>query len=93
LAINLFTPGQYLPMHSDLFGKYKKIHNVQEKNIERYILMLQNNKPGQILQIENKSYSDWESGDCFGWKYNQPHAFYNFSMENRYAVQITGVVK
>lgn len=93
LAINYFKPGQYLPLHSDLYGKYIKIYNVNPQNIMRFILMLEDSSPGQILQIKNSCFGNWKSGDCFHWVYDDKHAFYNFSMKDRYAVQITGVVK
>jgi hypothetical protein len=92
-AINLFKPGQYLPIHTDIFGKYMKLYDVKFENIVRYIIMLEDSLPGQILQIESKCIGEWNSGDCFGWKYNQRHAFYNFSMKDRYAIQVTGTLK
>jgi hypothetical protein len=57
------------------------------------MVMLEDNYPGQILQIKDICISSWKSGDCFGWKYDDLHAFYNFSMNDRYAIQITGVEK
>jgi hypothetical protein len=35
----------------------------------------------------------WKAGDCFSWKNITLHAFYNFSKADRYALQITGVLK
>lgn len=93
IGVNLFKPGQYLPVHTDLFGKYIKVHNVDYDKIVRYILMLENSEDGQILQIENSLFTGWVSGDCFGWSCSEKHAFYNFSIKNRYAIQITGVLK
>lgn len=93
IAVNLFHPGQYLPIHTDIFGKYIKVYGSDFSNIVRYVMMLEDNSPGQILQISNKCYSNWKSGDCFGWKCDELHAFYNFSMKNRYAIQITGEMK
>jgi hypothetical protein len=93
LAINLFKPGQYLPVHQDIFGKYKKIYNISFEKVVRYVVMLEDSFPGQIIQISDLSFSKWKSGDCFGWQDTQLHAFYNFSMKDRYAVQVTGVMK
>lgn len=93
MAINLFKPGQYLPVHKDIFGKYKKIYNIEFEKIVRYIVMLEESSPGQIIQIEDLSLCKWRPGDCFGWEDSQSHAFYNFSMKDRYAVQVTGVLK
>jgi len=93
IAVNYFKPGQYLPLHVDVFGKYVEVQKVDPTKIVRYMVMLENNYPGQILQIKNKCISDWSAGDCFGWAYNDPHAFYNFSMNDRYAIQVTGIIK
>lgn len=93
LAVNYFKPGQYLPLHSDLYEKYIKIYNTNNYDIVRFILMLENSCPGQILQIKDFCIGSWKSGDCFKWNSNDLHAFYNFSMKDRYAIQITGVIK
>lgn len=92
-AVNYFKPGQYLPLHTDLFGKYVEINNIGSENVIRCMVMLEDNSPGQILQIKDTAYSTWKSGDCFYWDYDEIHAFYNFSMKDRYAIQITGVKK
>jgi hypothetical protein len=52
--------------------------------------MLEDSCPGQILQFENRVVGNWKAGDWFGWIGNELHAFYNFSMIDRYAIQITG---
>jgi len=45
------------------------------------------------IQIKKSCFGSWKSGDCFYWEYDDLHAFYNFSLKDRYAVQITGVIK
>ena len=92
-AVNYFKPGQYLPLHIDLYGKYIEINDITFENVIRCMVMLEDNSPGQILQITNKSIGSWKSGDCFYWNYDEIHAFYNFSMKDRYAIQLTGVLK
>ena len=92
LAVNYFKPGQYLPLHVDIFKKYIDTYKVDITKIFRYILMLEDSSPGQILQIKDKCYSNWKSGNYIGWAYDEPHAFYNFSMKDRYAIQITGTL-
>jgi hypothetical protein len=93
VAINYFKPGQYLPLHIDIFEKYIKIYNVPIDKIVRYVVMLEEGISGQILQIEDNFFTNWNPGDCFGWDYLKTHAFYNLSLEDRYAIQITGVLK
>lgn len=92
-AINYFKPGQYLPLHIDLFGRYAEIYDADPKNIIRCMVMLEDSSPGQILQVKDTAYCKWKSGDCFYWNYDDLHAFYNLSRKDRYAVQITGVLK
>ena len=94
VAVNLFHPGQYIPLHSDLYEKYIKLHNIQNiDNICRIIIMLHDGYPGQILQIQNNFYSDWKQGDSFIWYGGTSHAFYNLGKHDRYAIQLTGYKK
>lgn len=91
IAINLFKPGQYMPIHYDRFDAYKKINNIAKNvSICRYMVMLEDNQPGQMLQIGCTIYNKWSSGDVYGWCNKDLHSFYNLSLHNRYAVQITG---
>lgn len=93
LAVNLFKPGQYLPIHFDLYQKYKKHHRLSDDiKICRVIMMLENSSPGQILQIENNLIGNWEEGQWFSWCNQDRHAAYNFSTVDRYALQITGTI-
>lgn len=90
IAINYFKPSQYLPVHVDLFGKYSAVHGIEDEEIVRAILMLEDSVPGQISQICNETFGSWNAGDWFQWDSDDPHAFYNMSMVDRYAIQITG---
>ena len=93
IAVNLFKPGNYIPLHSDKFEKYKKIHKLNDiSKIIRIILMLEDNDPGQIIQINEEVIGRWNSGEWFGWTGNDTHAFYNFSKKDRYAIQISGLL-
>lgn len=91
VAINLFTPGQYMPIHYDRFTAYKKINNVDDgASICRFMIMLEDSVDGQMLQIGNIIYNTWQAGRVFHWCNKDMHTFYNLSTENRYAVQLTG---
>ena len=48
-AINYFKPGQYLPLHIDLYEKYAEIFDSDPKNIIRFMVMLEDSSPGQIM--------------------------------------------
>lgn len=92
VAINKFTPGQYLPLHKDLYGRYSKLHNITNSSqIKRIIIMIEDGYPGQLFQVNNQVWSGWSAGDWISWTGEEPHAAYNFSMNDRYAWQITGV--
>lgn len=90
VAVNLFRPGQYLPMHRDLYNRYNQFHDPGQRSILRAIIMLEDCEPGQILQIGHQAHARWSAGDVFWWRNDDEHAFYNFSRSDRYAVQITG---
>jgi len=90
IAINLFKPGQYMPIHYDRFDTYKKIHNLSNVSICRYMIMLEDHVSGQMLQIGNTVYNNWKAGAVFGWCNYDLHTFYNLSIKDRYAVQLTG---
>lgn len=90
-AINLVLPGQYMPLHSDLYIRWKHINKHQTtENIIRIIVMLEDCEPGQILQIGSELHTNWKSGNWFSWQGETPHAIYNMSLKNRYAIQLTG---
>lgn len=91
-ALNLFKPGQYLPYHVDLFERYKKVNNIVDEQIVRVIVMLEDSHPGQISHVCDSTIGDWRAGDWFQWDAADYHTFYNLSLHNRYAVQITGTI-
>jgi hypothetical protein len=92
-AVNLMLPGQYLPHHSDLYERWMLFHNVTNiANVYRAIVMLDNSLPGQILQINTNTFDNWQAGDWFAWAGETSHAIYNFSTQNRYAIQLTGLI-
>ena len=93
VAVNLFKPGQYLPVHIDLFGRYRTVHRLDDTaKIARAIVMLEDSEPGQISQACESTFGNWNAGFWLQWDEHDPHAFYNFSMQDRYALQITGVL-
>ena len=91
VAINLFTPGQYLPMHSDLYGKYTEFHGIKDLTIRRHMIMLEDSVQGQISQIGDFVLGSWKAGDWIAWEDDDVHAAYNMSMIDRYGIQLTGV--
>ena len=91
VAVNLFMPAQYMPTHSDLYGRYREVTPVGNRTIHRAVVMLEPGLPGQILEIGDRCYSGWRAGAVYTWQDQDPHAFYNMSLQERCALQITGV--
>lgn len=93
IAVNLFKPGQFIPYHFDQYQKFIMVNDILNSDkIARCVLMLEDGHPGQILEIGKTAFSQWTAGTWFMWQNVQKHAFYNFSMHDRYALQITGIV-
>lgn len=91
-AVNLFKPGQYLPYHRDLYGHYKRINNLKKTDsVIRCMVMLEDSAPGQIMEIENLAFNTWTAGTVFKWADDDGHSFYNLSLKDRYAIQLTGI--
>tara|TARA_B100001287_G_scaffold146025_1_gene122939 strand:+ start:5694 stop:6203 length:510 start_codon:yes stop_codon:yes gene_type:complete len=91
VAINLFKPGQYMPIHYDRFTAYKKHHNIPKgSDICRHMVMLEDHEEGQMLQIGKQINTGWEAGSVYKWNNSDIHTFYNLSTKDRYAVQVTG---
>lgn len=93
IAVNLFRPGTYLPVHRDPYQRYREMFDASQTTIARYIVMLEHSQPGQIMQIQDQCYATWQAGDVFSWQDQDDHAFYNFSLKDRYALQVTGLIR
>ncbi len=88
-TIHRLRPGNYLPIHVDLYGKYKEITGIKD-NICRIIVFLEDWQPGHILDIDNNIHNNWRAGDYVSWTNDTPHAAYNFGLTDRYTLQVTG---
>jgi len=90
VALHRMRPGKYLPLHSDLYGAYKRINNITNQHITRIIVFLENHKPGHMLDIDGDLICNWTAGDWVSWQDDTIHAAYNMGTEDRYTLQITG---
>ena len=73
-------------------GGSSDLFNIKKDSIVRAVVMLEDWQPGQIILIDNKSYSGWKSGEYWCWKNDTKHSFYNMSIFDRYSLQITGTI-
>jgi len=90
VALHRMRPGKYLPLHSDLYGAYKRINQITTQSITRIIVFLEYHKPGHMLDIDGDVLCNWSAGDWVSWTDDTIHAAYNMGTEDRYTLQITG---
>mgnify|MGYP006076840403 CR=1 FL=1 len=87
-------PGGITPLHLD--GKKHMQYNLKEDEeylIERYIIFLEDQHPGQFWQI-NEDFIKWKKGDILTWDQStSPHATANAGYYNRPVIMVTGVRK
>lgn len=83
-----------MPEHIDHFTTYKRIFNVENSDVVRILVMLEDWKPGHYLEINKTAFVDWKAGDYFVWKNDVPHAASNIGaiIHPRYTLQITGTL-
>jgi len=93
-AISLMEPGMILPLHTDKYGFYKKTYSISNSDsVCRIIIFLEDWKPGHISQVGNKLTPQWKAGDWICWTGETKHMAANLGHENRYVLQITGLLK
>jgi len=90
VALNKTPAGNILPLHKDEYKVFMEKNDIQDINsIYRFIVFLEDSKPGHFMQIGKKIYSQWQSGDYVGWQGETLHAAYNLGIEDRYTLQVT----
>lgn len=63
----------------------------QEPDHLRFLIMLEDWEPGQIVQFGNRVYTQWKRGTAFAWEWSTlPHLTWNGSWTRRPALQLTG---
>ena len=93
-SVQKMSPGMILPYHSDKYGYYRSQHpGLKIENIKRVIVFLEDWKAGHISEINGESHSNWKRGDWISWTGETPHLAANLGFEDRYTLQITGIIK
>lgn len=82
---------EVMPVHSDHFRTYSRLHNTSPEKVYRVVLMLEDWKPGHYFEMDGVGYTNWKAGDWFMWKGDVPHAAANIGVDPRYTLQITGL--
>ena len=91
IGLHKIVPGHYLPLHRDKYSFYRKKYNISNiNNVVRYVVFLEDSKPGHYLVVNDTVYSSWKAGDAVGWIGDTIHSAINLGSEDRYTLQITG---
>jgi len=86
-------PGDNLPNHSDLYKKYITLYDLisRRNNIIRYVFFPEDRKSGHLIEVDGQLI-DWKAGDYVAWRYDVPHLGANLGTEDRFTIQVTGVL-
>jgi len=82
-----------MPPHTDHFNTYLKKFPIGREKVVRAVVFLEDAKPGHYFEIGGEVCDDYEAGDVFVWDYSEEHAAGNFGIDDRYTLQITGVLE
>lgn len=93
-AVHCMHPGCALPEHADKYPYYSKANNIEDINtIQRIIVFLEDKKPGHRFTLEGVDIDNWRAGDWVAWSGATIHGAYNEGTDNRYTLQITGIIR
>ena len=81
-----------MPVHVDHFNRYCEVFNVERKNVWRAIVFLEDWKSGHYFEIDGTPIIDYRKGDFILWSCDTPHSASNIGIQNRYTLQITGLL-
>lgn len=94
------TTGQMVHWHLDIFSTLDKFDDTENSvklpygkagEAQRFTVMLDDWKHGQVFAIGNTYFHQWKKGDCITWNWkHMPHATGNLGWEVRPLLQITG---
>lgn len=93
ITLYCMNPGIIMPEHRDTFTKYREINGLLMKdNVGRAVVFLEDWKSGHYFEIDENPIVNWKKGDCVIWKNDTPHMAANLGKENRYTMQVTGII-
>jgi len=89
INVHVQAPGQMSPLHYDRYKSWE-FENVKENLVNRWLIMLDDQKPGQCFFMDQKSVH-WKKGDVIGWTHViLPHGSANFGYWPRFNIRLTG---
>ena len=84
--------GDIMPTHTDHFRRYCEVFEVDRTDVWRAVIFLQDWKSGHYFEIDGNPILNYKKGDYVLWSCDTPHAASNIGIEDRYTLQITGVL-
>ena len=92
-SVYRMTPGCALPRHSDLYLRFRKLHNIEDlSTIRRAVFFLDDWQSGHYFDVADTLITQWRAGEGVIWESDVPHSAANVGITDRYTLQITGVV-
>ena len=91
-SIIVQQPGNTLPYHKDTFINFKLKNNLNlnNKNVVRYMIFLDDRKHGHNFEVENEIIKNWKKGDIIYWGDNY-HMGNNAGSSFKATLNITGI--
>ena len=82
--------GVILPVHGDIYKRYRELFGCELKDIVRVVVMLEDWQSGHYFEIDNQPQLGWSAGDYHWWIGDTPHMAANIGITKRYTLQLTG---
>jgi len=87
-------PGSFIPRHHDKHYRFKSKNKIlPHQKITRYCVFLEDWKPGNYFEYDDKPISPWTRGDIVVLDKGVYHRSVNAGTQFKYTAQITGILK
>ena len=82
--------GVILPVHGDIYVKYRSLFNVSLAECFRAVIFLEDWQSGHISEVDGTPVTNWKAGDYLFWRADTEHLAANIGITKRYTLQLTG---
>lgn len=87
-------PSSFIPRHRDKHYKFRsKNKKINYNKVVRYCIFLEDWKPGQYFEYDDKPIAIWSKGDILVLSKDVYHRSVNAGTQFKYTAQITGILK
>lgn len=84
-------PREVVPVHQDYFYMLRTKKNARVEDCIRYLVMLEDWKPGHMVQLDDWALTGWKAGDVWYFDSTVPHWAANCGTENFYTCQVSTI--